>query len=155
MIKLILTTLVLTLSLQAQSFSKQKLLGSWELSSVKLNQTVAFGNYIGKQRNETLELLFNPRGQMKIVKTGEVYNYEVIRGKLVIYETEIYRGNYKVRRKNRYDSFKIIGNVEGCLKVKLMKKKIPGYNPHRDLKMCKVLNFPQPTYQENILKFNF
>jgi len=155
MIKLIFAILAITLSLNAQNFTKHNLLGSWELSSAKLNKTVAFGNYIGKERNEVLELLFNPQGLMKVVKTGEVYNYEVVRGQLKIYETKVYRGNYKVKRKNRYDLFKIIGSVEGCKRVKLMKKKIPGYNPKRDLKMCKISNLPKPTYDESISKYKF
>ena len=127
----------------------------WEISSAKLNKTVAFGNYIGKERNEVLELLFNPQGQMKVVKTNEVYNYEVIQGQLKIYDTKVYRNDYRVKRKNRYDLFKIIGSFEGCKLVKLMKKKIPGYNPKRDLKMCKISNMPQPIYQENISKYRF
>jgi len=153
--KFILLSLITLISLQAQNFSKQKLLGSWELSSAKINKTVAFGNYIGKDRNEVLELLFNQQGQMKILKTDEVYHYEVIQGELRIYEVKVYRNNYKVKNKNRYDSFKIIGSVEGCNLVKLMKKKIPGYNPKRDLKMCKISNLPQPTYQESISKYRF
>lgn len=151
-ITLLLFTLI---SLQAQNFNKQNLLGTWEISSAKLNKAVAFGNYIGKQRNEVLELLFNPQGQMKVVKTGEVYNYEVLQGQLKIYDTKVYGNNYKVKRKNRYDLFKIIGSYEGCSLVKLMKKKIPGYNPKRDLKMCKTANYPQPTYQENISKYRY
>ncbi|MEA3522969.1 MAG: hypothetical protein U9R50_08325 [Campylobacterota bacterium] len=148
--------LLFTLSLlQAQNFTKQNLLGKWELSSAKSNKPVAFGNYIGKERNEVIELLFNPQGQLKIVKTNEIYNYEVVHGQLKIYDTKVYRGNYQVKRKNRYDLFKIIGPYEGCSLVKLMKKKIPGYNPKRDLKMCKVSNYPQPTYQENISKYKF
>ena len=150
-----LITVLLGTLLNAQSFSKQKLLGEWELSSAKINKTVAFGHYIGKQRNEVLELLFNPQGLLKVVKTGEIYNYEVIHGELVMYETKVYRDDYKVKRKNQYDAFKVIGNVEGCLLVKLVKKKIPGYNPNRDLKMCKIANLPQPTYQESIEKYKF
>lgn len=153
--KLLLLTLLAIISLNAQSFSKQKILGTWEVSSAKLNKSIAFGNYIGKKRNEVLTLLFNPQGQMKVVQTGEVYNYETVQGQLKIYETESYRNNYKVKRKNRYDLFKVIGSYEGCNLVKLMKKKIPGYNPKRDLKMCKISNYPQATYQNNISKYNF
>ena len=121
--KYLLLLLLSLLTLQAQNFSKKDLLGTWELSSAKLNKSVAFINYIGKERNEVLELLFNPQGQMKIVKTGEVYNYEVVQGQLKIYETNVYKNNYIVKRKNRYDLFKIIGSVESCNLVKLMKKR--------------------------------
>ncbi len=152
----LLLALIFALNLaQAQSFSKQRLLGSWELSSAKINRTVAFAKYIGKERNEALELVFNKRGQMKIPKTGEVFNYEVIQGKLKIYETKVYRNNYQIKQKNRYDLLKIIGNVEGCQLVKIVKKKIPGYKSRHDLKMCKIANYPQPTYQTDILKYKF
>ena len=139
--KIITLLIMVLISIQAQNFSKQKLLGSWELSTAKANRTVAFGNYIGKERNEVLEILFNPQGQMKVVQTGEVYNYEVIRGNLKIYDTKLHRDNYVVKRKSRYDLFKIIGSFEGCALVKLVEKKIPGYNPKRDLKMCKVSKY--------------
>ena len=152
----IITLLLFTLlTLNAQNFSKQTLLGEWELSSAKLNSAVFFGRYIGKQRNGTLTLLFNKTGFLKVAETGEVYNYEVVQGELKIYETKEYKNGYKVRRKSQYDLFKIVGSVDGCLEVKLTKKKIPGYKPNRNLKMCKLSNFPQPTYQESISKYRF
>jgi hypothetical protein len=152
----IITLLLLTfLTLNAQSFSKQTLLGEWELSSAKLNSAVFFGRYIGKQRNGTITLLFNKTGFLKVLQTGEVYNYEVVQGELKIYETKEYKYGYKVRRKSQYDLFKIVGSVDGCLEVKLTKKKIPGYKPKRNLKMCKLSNFPEPTYQESISKYRF
>ncbi len=151
--KYLLLLIALTNIINAQNFSKQKLLGSWELSAAKVNQTIAFVHYIGKKRNEVLTLLFNPQGQMKVVNTGEIYNYETPKGALQIYETKVYRGDYVVKRKNHYDLFKIIGTVEGCYRVKLIEKKIPGYNPHRDMKMCKISNLPEPTYQESVSKY--
>ena len=150
-----ITLLLLTLiTLQAQNFNKRTILGSWELSSAKLNKTVSFGKYIGKQRNETLKLLFNTRGQMKVAETGDVYNYEILQGQLKIYETKVYGNDYRVKNKNRYDLLKIVGNFEGCPVVKIVKKKIPGYKSRHDLKMCKVSNYPQPTYQESVSKYN-
>jgi len=149
---LILLTLV---ALQAGGFSKPMLLGSWELSSVKLNATVAFGKYLGKQRGEILELVFNQQGRVKVLTTGDIYNYEIINGQLKIYETKVYRNNYKVKNKNRYDLFKIVGNFEGCKEMKVAKKKIPGYTSRNNLKMCKISNLPQPTYQESISKYRF
>ena len=155
----LLLTILFTLStittLQAQNFSKQKLLGSWELSSVKLNSFVAFGKYIGTQRGETIELVFNQQGRVKVLQTGDVYNYEVINGELKIYETKIYRNNYKVKNKHRYDLFRVVGEFEGCDKVKVVKKKIGGYTSRHKLKMCKISNLPQPTYQESISKYKF
>ena len=152
----IITLFLFTLfTLNAQSFSKQMLLGEWELSSAKLNTAVFFGRYVSKHRNSTLTLLFNKTGFLKVAQIGEVYNYEVVQGQLKIYETKEYKNGYKVRRKSQYDLFKIVGSVDGCLEVKLTKKKIPGYKPNRNLKMCKLSNFPQPTYQESISKYSF
>ena len=153
--KYIFLAFLLLSTLQAQSFSKQKLLGSWELSSVELNSFVAFGKYIGTQRGETIDLVFNQQGRVKVLQTGDVYNYEVINGELKIYETKIYRNNYKVKNKYRYDLFRVVGEFEGCDKVKVVKKKITGYTSRHKLKMCKISNLPQPTYEENILKYKF
>ena len=153
--KLLLTLILAFISLQAENFTKEKLLGSWELSSAKTNSSVAIGTYTGKKRNETLELRFNTKGQMKIVQTGDVYNYEVIQGQLKFYDTKVYRNDYRVKRKNRYDLLKIVGDAEGCLEVKVVKKKIPGYTSRNNLKMCKTANYPQATYNENISKYNF
>jgi len=153
--KILLLILLTLVSLQAQSFSKQTLLGSWELSSIKLNSTVAFGKYIGKQRGEILELVFNPQGRVKVLNTGDTYNYEVQNGQLKIYETKVYRNNYKIKNKYRYDLFKILGDFESCKEVKVVKKKIPGYTSRYNLKMCKISNLPQPTYQESISKYKF
>ena len=153
--KTILLILLTFVTLQAQSFSKQTLLGSWELSSVKLNATVAFGKYLGRQRGEVLELVFNAQGRVKVISTDDTYNYEVQNGQLKIYETKVYKNNYKVKNKHRYDLFKIVGNFEGCKEVKVVKKKIPGYTSRNNLKMCKISNLPQPRYEENISKYRF
>ena len=153
--KTVLFILLTLVALQAQSFSKHTLLGSWELSSVKLNATVAFGKYLGRQRGEVLELVFNAQGRVKVLSTGDVYNYEVENGQLKIYETKVYKNNYKVKNKHRYDLFKIVGNFEGCKELKVVKKKIPGYTSRNNLKMCKISNLPQPRYEENISKYRF
>ena len=153
--KKILLMLLTLVTLQAQNFSKNTLLGSWELSSVKLNATVAFGKYLGKQRGEVLELLFNSQGRVKVLSSGDVYNYEVQNGQLKIYETKVYKNNYKIKNKNRYDLFKIVANFEGCKEVKVVKKKIPGYTSRYNLKMCKISKLPQPTYSESISKYRF
>jgi hypothetical protein len=127
----------------------------WELSSVELNLTVAFGTYIGKKRGEILKLVFNPQGRLKVLNTGDIYNYEIDDGELKIYQTKVYRDNYKIKSKYRYDLFKIVKTFEGCKEVKVTKKKIPGYTSRYNLKMCKISNIPQPTYQESISTYRF
>ncbi|MDF1883635.1 hypothetical protein JHD49_06760 [Sulfurimonas sp. SAG-AH-194-C21] len=155
MIKSILLLITITLTLNAQNFSKRTLQGEWELSSAKRNQAVSFGKYIGQTRNGTLTLLFNQRGLLKVLETDEVYNYEVIRGELKIYQIRVYGNNYQVKSTKYYDLFKIIGSVDGCLEVKVIKKRIPGFNSRYNLKMCKLSNYPQPTYQESVSKYRF
>ena len=130
-------------------------MGTWEVTSSKLNRSVGFGNLYKSERNGVITLLFNSTGLLKIVDTGEVYNYEVIKGELKIYDTKVYKNNYKVKRKNRYDLFKIVGNVEGCKQVKVVEKKIPGYKSKYDLKMCKTEEYPRATYQRDIRDYNF
>ena len=153
--KHILLIALTLLTLQAQSFSKQSLLGTWEYSSIRLNSFVAFGNYIGTQRGEIIKLVFNRQGRVKVLPVGDVYNYEVINGELKFYETKVYKGGYKVKRKNRYDLLKIVGNVEGCKEIKVLKKKIPVYKSGRNYKMCKVGEYPKPTYSESVSKYEF
>ena len=153
--KLLLAALVLSITVFAQNFSTRQMPGVWELSSSKLNRTVSFGKDLGKERNGMWRLLFNPQGKLKVEDTGSVYNYEIINGQLKIYETKVYRNNYKVKNKNRYDLMKIVGNYEGCYLVKIVKKKIPGYKSRYDLKMCKVENYPQPVVQPSVSDYKF
>ena len=153
--KLIVSLLLILSFIQAQDFTKADLLGSWEISSKKLNRTVSFGKYIGKERNGVLHLLFNPQGQLKLVETGDVYNYEVENGQLKMYEIKVYRNDYRVKSKKYYDLLKIKGEFEGCHVVRIVKKKMPGYKSKYDYKMCKISNYPQATYQENISKYKF
>ncbi len=153
--KLILSILLLSISVFAQNFSTSQMPGVWELSSSKLNRTVSFGKDIGKERNGMWQLLFNPQGKLKVEDTGSVYNYEIISGQLKIYQTKVYRNNYEVKEKNRYDLMKIVGNYEGCYLVKIIKKKIPGYKSRHNLKMCKVQNYPQPVVERSTSDFKF
>jgi hypothetical protein len=92
---------------------------------------------------------------VKVLNTGDIYNYEVQNGLLKIYETKVYRNNYKVKNKYRYDLFNIVGDYEGCKEVKVMKKKIPGYTSRYNFKMCKITNLPQPTYNQSIEDYEF
>jgi hypothetical protein len=151
----VLLSILIISAIHAQSFSKEMLLGSWELSSVNLNSTVSFGKYHGKQRGEILELVFNPQGRIRVLNTNDVYNFEIEDGQLKIYETKVYKNSYKVKYKYRYDLFKIVGDFEGCKEIKVAKKKIPGYTSRYHLKMCKISNLPQPTYKEEISKYKF
>jgi len=142
-------------TLQAQSFSKRLLLGSWEVSSIKQNASVAFGHYIGRERGEALEVVFNQRGRMQVLKSGEVYDYKIVNGTLKIFEVKTYGKNYRVTNKHRYDIFKIVGRADGCFEVKVLKKKIAGLRSRRNLQMCKMANIPQPTYQESKDRYKF
>ena len=153
--KIILAMLITLITLQAQNFTKRGLMGTWEVTSSKMNRSVGFGEYYKSGRNSVITLLFNPSGMMKIVDTGDIYNYEVINGKLKIYDTKVYKNNYKIKRKNRYDLFKIVGSIEGCKQVKIVEKKIPGYKSKNDLKMCKTEEYPRATYQRDIKDYKF
>jgi len=153
--KLILALVLLSTTIFAQNFSKRSITGLWELSSAKLNRTVAFGKYLGKTRGETIQLLFNVQGRLKVLKNGDIYNYEIVNGELKIYESKFYRNNYEIKQKNRYDLFKIVGNVEGCQEWKITKKKIPGYKSRHNLKACKIQGLPQPTVQVSSEDYEF
>ena len=149
---LLLLALLITTSF-AQEFSKQNITGVWEISSAKLNQSISFGKYIGRDRGEVLELVFNRQGRVKVLNTEDVYNYEVINGELKIYESKFYKNNYEVKQKNRYDLFKIVGEADGCQELKIIKKKIPGYKSGHNLKACKIQELPQPVMQVKDYRF--
>jgi hypothetical protein len=151
----ILIFLVFLSSLYAQSFSKELLLGEWEISVARLHRTISFLRYIGDSRDEVLKLYFNQRGKLKVMPINQVYNYEVVDGKLKIYEIKKTASGYIYYAKNQYDLFEIVGNYESCLKVKLIKKKIPGLKKRYDYKMCKISNISKPVYYENRSKFDF
>jgi len=136
-----LLILFFTLNLNAATFTKEKLIGTWELSSEKINSTVSFGSHIGKKRNEIIILKFSRNGILK-TNLNQTFNYEVKNGTFVIYKTKIYKNDFRVKNKNRYDQLKIIGTKEDCYKVKVIKKKIPGYKSKNNYKMCKVENYP-------------
>ncbi len=153
--KIFIVFIFTLMSLQAQGFTKEDILGEWELSSSKLNRFIAFGTYIGTTRNESLTLLFSPRGKVKVLETGDVYNYELITGLIKIYQIKKYGKNTYIKRKKYYDVLQSFGDYEGCKKVKVVTKKIPGYKSKHLYKMCKISDYPQPTYQESISKYKF
>ena len=142
----ILLILLLTSGLlHAQSFSKNNILGVWEVSSKKLNGFTSFGKDFSRNRGEAYTLIFNRSGLVKNKTTGTIYNYEVLRGQLKIYQTKTYRNNYKVKDKKHYDLWAMAGTFENCNVAKIVKKKITGYHRKDGYKWCKTENFPQPT----------
>jgi len=153
--KILLMALLFSISVYAQSFSERTILGVWEISSVKTNGFISFGTEIGKERREVWTLMFNRHGRLKVQETGKVYNFEVIGGKLKIYETKVYKNGYKIKRKNRYDLMQITGRLEGCYVVKTTVKKLTGIKKKEGFKMCKVEEMPTPTYQRSIEDYKF
>jgi hypothetical protein len=153
--KLLILFTLLYSSIFAQEFSKSNILGFWEFSSAKPNSSISFGKYIGQKRGEVLTIAFNPQGRLKVLSTGDVYNYEIINGELKIYESKFYNNNYEIKQKNRYDLMQIVGQVEGCYEVQVIKKKIPGLKSRDNYKACKIQEFPQPTVQVSPQDYKF
>ena len=151
--KLFLLTLLSLQTLFAQGFSVHKLLGNWEISSSKENSFISFGHYVGRDRGESLELMFNNHGRVKVVNTRDVYTYEIKNSQLKI--IELRKGyNNQLQKTYRYDLFKIVGRVDGCYKVKVTKKKITGLTSRHPLKMCKVASYPvAERYKRDDYKF--
>jgi len=149
--KLILMTLLLSIILQAQSFTKDNILGVWELSSKKLNGFTSFGKEFSENRGESYTLVFNKKGLVKNVTTGAIYNYEIINGNLRIYQTKIYNNNYKVKDTRHYDLWTIDGSYEGCILAKIKVKKMMGYYRKEGYRFCKLEEYPQPTFQSSIV----
>ncbi len=153
--RIIVISLLLSFSLFAANFTQSNMPGVWEISSPKSNGTISFGKDIGKQRGDVWQLLFNPQGKLKVLNTGSVYNYEIVSGKLKIYETKVYKNNYQVKQKHRYDLMQITKRFEGCHIMKVRTKKIMGLKKKEGLKICKVEAYPQPTVQRSSSDYRF
>lgn len=143
MFKFIILFLI-SLTLNAQSFTQKSILGTWEVSSLKLNGFTSFGNEFSKNRGEIYTLIFNKSGFVKNTTTGSIYNYEVTNKKLKIYQTKTYKNNHQVKDKRHFDIWSITGNFENCNLAKISKKKISGYYRKEGYKWCKVQEYPTP-----------
>lgn len=146
---ILMILLSITTLLQAESFSKNNILGVWEISSKKLNGFTIFGKEFSSNRGEAYKLLFNKNGFVKNANNGSIYNYEIVKGELKIYETKTYKNNYKVQDKKNFDIWVLSGNFEGCNLAKITIKKLPGYYRKDAYKWCKVENYPKATFYTN------
>jgi len=153
--KIIILSLILSFTslLQAQSFSKNNILGVWEVSSKKMQGFTSFGKEFSTTRGQSYILIFNKHGFVKNKTTGSIYNYEIINGKLKIYQTKIYKNNYKIKDKKHYDLWAMSGCFENCSVAKIVKKKLTGYYRKDGYKFCKIQNYPQPTFRSEEFKF--
>jgi len=153
--RFLLMSLLLTLTLQAQSFTQRSILGVWYISSAKANGFISFGKDLGRTRGQVWTLLFNREGRLKVQETGTVYHYEITGGSLKIYMSRVGYNGYVTKRKNQYDLIQITGKYEGCALVKTVVKKINGVKKKEGFKMCKIEEIPTPTYQRNINDYRF
>jgi len=138
-----------TTLLQAQSFSKNNILGVWEVSSKKLNGFTTFGKDFSKNRGEVYTLIFNKKGLVKNATTGSIYNYTIINGNLKIYQTKTYKYNHKIKDKKHYDLWAMSGSYEGCNLAKIKVKKLTGCYRKEGYKFCKIEDYPQPTFRSS------
>jgi len=143
--KILFTLLIFISSLYSSGFTHRNIVGEWQLEGYKPNKTIQFGTYIGKQRNESITLLFNRTGKVKVMETGDIYFYEIINGDLKIYSQKIYKyGNIK-KLKNRYSLMRLGKKSGNCYIMKTIKNKMPGaYKTKNGVKICKTNNFPIP-----------
>ena len=152
---ILMILLSITTLLQAQSFSKNNILGTWEVSSIKENSFTSFGVDFSTQRGLAYTLIFNKKNRVKNTTTGTIYEYEIINGNLKIYQSKTYKNGYKIKYKKRYDLLSVVGEFEGCLKVKIITKKLKGYYRKDGYKFCKTENQPIPTYTTSKKDYNF
>lgn len=137
---ILLISLFFTLSF---SMNYKTIQGEWRVESYKFNGFVSFANTIGKQRNDTLTLLFNKSGKLKVLETNNVYDYEIINDNLKIYKVKTYGDNFVKRLEHKY-SLLSFTKEHNFYKVKTLKNKISGYTPSYDLKFTKMNNMPAP-----------
>jgi len=153
-LKNIILIILFTLTIQAQPYTKQSILGVWEVSSLKLNGFTSFGKEFSTNRGETYTLLFNKRGFVKNITTGSIYNYEIINHQLKIYQTKTYKYGNQVKDTRHYDLWKISGTFENCYKSKIIKKKMTGSYRKNGYKWCKIQEYPQPI-SASVANYNF
>ncbi len=130
--------------LNAKGYTKQSILGVWEVSSLKSNGFTSFGKEFSTNRGESYTLIFNKNGFVKNQTTNTIYNYEVINGELKIYQTKTYKYGNQIKDKRHYDIWKISGVFKNCYKSKIIKKKITGYYRKEGYKWCKVQGYSHP-----------
>ena len=149
----IIYIILIAVTLNGQAFSKNNILGVWEVSSLKANGFTVFGSDFSRKRGEVYTLVFNKYSKVKNQTTNTIYNYEIVNGKLKIYKNKKYKySNYEVKDKRHYDLFKIDSLYKNCYKVKIIKKKIPGYYRKNGYKWCKVQEYPKAV---KIINYNF
>ncbi len=142
-----------TTLLQSQSFSKNNILGVWEVSSKKMQGFTSFGKEFSTTRGQSYILIFNKHGFVKNKTTGSIYNYEIINGKLKIYQTKTYKYNHKIKDKKHYDLWAITGDFENCSVAKIVKKNLTGFYHKDGYKFCKIQDYPQPIFRSEDFKF--
>ena len=148
----IIYIILIAITLNAQVFTKNNILGVWEVSSLKHNGFTSFGSEFSRSRGETYTLVFNKKAKVKNQTTNTIYNYEIANGKLKIYKSKKYKYGNVIKDKRHYDLFKINSSYENCFKVKIIKKKIPGYYKRAGYKWCKVQEYPKAV---KIINYNF
>ena len=147
---LILMILLSISSLYAQSFTKNNVLGVWEVSAKNdLRGFAVFGKDFSTTRGLAYTLIFSKNNKVKNKTTGEIYHYEILKNnQLKIYKIKTYK-NYKKRDNIHYDIFKISKSFENCQLIKITKKKITGYYRKEGYKWCKVQDYPKATFYTN------
>jgi len=137
-----------TTLLQAQSFSKNNILGMWKISAKnEFRGFVSFGKEFSTIRGESYILIFNNQGFVKNKTTGSIYNYEIINHQLKIYQTKTYKYNHKIKDRKHYDLWAMSGSYEGCNLAKIKVKKLTGYFRKEGYRFCKIEDYPQPIFR--------
>ena len=152
--KTLITILLLITSLYSYEFTKNNIVGEWRIEGYKENSTVQFGTYTSK-RNETLTLLFNKVGKVKVLETNDIYFYEITHGDLKIYQQKTYKYGNVRKLKNRYNLMTLTSKKEGCYIMKTTALKLHNsYKTKHGVKICKINNIPTPvTYTQESYKF--
>jgi hypothetical protein len=150
---IILIGMLLSISLYAESFNQNGLLGIWEISSVKDSGLVEFGADRPKHRGEVWTLKFSRDRIVDNQSTGSKYEYYVNEdGMLVLFKRK-YRDHKrysKITKKSRmYIIGKDTGMYNGCYLVKIERNMFTQYKSNRTLRMCKMENESIPTYNVN------
>ena len=150
--KIILAILMVSTMLSASSL--RNIYGTWVITSLDERGTTVFGKDVERNRGGEFTLEFNKQKRVQVVEKGSVYEFAVKGNKLYISDKKRYLQNgMRYNKKYHVDILTESGRRGNCIVVKYTQKGLNGYYRKEGYKMCKVENYPQPTYTRQPYKF--
>jgi len=127
-----LALLLTALSAQAEDFNYADMYGIWQVSPIG-ERNVVFGS----ERSETsITAEFHRAGDAEV--EGNHYYWQIEKGVLLLSKNPPRKGKLHFR----IDRIQVSGQINDCLKAKIVKKGIAGYYMKKEFSMCKMRGEP-------------